>query len=169
MWQQDENTVDLSKGLFTEKRVIAYIKVANLAEQSFSTLISRGPKFSQSLCGVNLADAAAIAIADLLKKNKHITSVDLQGNAIGFEGFEALLVAIKESPQLKDFKLAKNQIPGLSDEQLNDIDFLRTFDLDKHIETLYSNDSQGQPEDPYSNQDERGMVHINSLLSLVRM
>ena len=58
-----------------------------------------------------LGNEGAKALANvLLKKNRTLTHLDLEGNYIGYEGAHALAEALKKNPILKSVSLRQNEI-----------------------------------------------------------
>ena len=75
-------------------------------------LKTNGALTTLDLMGNSIGDEGARALAEALKTNGALTTLNLQGNSIGTEGARALAEALKTNGALTELDLRQNSIPG---------------------------------------------------------
>ena len=89
-----------------------------------------------TLASNNIGDEGAKAIADALKSNTSLTTIDLRGNNIGDEGAKAIAEALKGNTSLTSINLSNNNIGDEGAKAIADaLKFntsLTTIDLDNN-------------------------------------
>ena len=85
------------------------VKVAKLTNEEKCAIVSAlssGCVKVVELANVQLGDAAAVAMAEVLRANKQsIVSINLEGNLIGSNGIEAIAAALPHAPMLAELRL----------------------------------------------------------------
>ena len=93
-------------GLLNVNNDVKVAKLTNEEKCAIVSALSSGCVKVVELANVQLGDAAAVAMAEVLRANKQsIVSINLEGNLIGSNGIEAIAAALPHAPMLAELRL----------------------------------------------------------------
>lgn len=121
-----------------------YLSEQKLSNDDFKTLLSHLKKnthvTSLDLANAEITDKRASLIADMLKANRKINTINLSRNKIGDDGAKALADALKNNPVIKEIDLSGNKICNNGANAL--IEMLKNNKTIRFMDLDYSNMSQ---------------------------